>query len=44
MSGMNLTPASYMAAVEQVDLAAVVAAAKTLQLHSTYFLKGADNA
>ena len=40
LSGMALTPDAYMAAVEQVDLAAVVAAAKTVQLHSTYFLKG----
>ena len=40
LSGMGMTPAAYMAAVEQVDLEAVVAAAKTVQLHSTYFLKG----
>ena len=40
LSGMGLTPQSYMAAVEKVDLAAVVAAANTVQLHSTYFLKG----
>ena len=40
LSGMGLTPESYMAAVEKVDLAAVVAAAETVQLHSTYFLKG----
>ena len=40
LSGMNMTPAAYLAAVEQVDLAAVVAAANTVQLHSTYFLKG----
>jgi predicted Zn-dependent peptidase len=40
LSGMGLTPEGYMAAVEQVDKAAVVAAAKTVQLHSTYFLKG----
>ena len=40
LSGMDLTPEAYMAAVEKVDLAAVVAAAKTVQLHSTYFLKG----
>ena len=40
LSGMGLTPDAYMAAVEQVNLAAVVAAAKTVQLHSTYFLKG----
>ena len=40
LSGMGLTPDVYMAAVEKVDLAAVVAAANTVQLHSTYFLKG----
>lgn len=40
LSGMKLTPAEYMAGVEQVDLERVVAAAQTLQLHSTYFLKG----
>ena len=40
LSGMGLTPEGYMAAVEQVDKAAVVAAANTVQLHSTYFLKG----
>ena len=40
LSGMKLTPEAYMAAVEQVDRAAVVAAAKGVQLHSTYFLKG----
>ena len=40
LSGMNLTPESYMAAVEQVGLEQVVAAARTVNLHSTYFLKG----
>ena len=40
LSGMGLTPDAYMAAVEQVDREAVVAAARTVQLHSTYFLKG----
>ena len=40
LSGMALTPEAYMAAVEQVQLADVVAAARTVQLHSTYFLKG----
>ena len=41
LSGMSLTPAEYMAAVEDVTLERIVAAAKTVQLHSTYFLKGA---
>lgn len=40
LSGMNMTPAQYMAAVEAVNLEQVVAAANTLQLHTTYFLKG----
>ena len=40
LSGMALTPEAYMAAVEQVELGDVVAAAGTVQLHSTYFLKG----
>ena len=40
LSGMKMTPAEYMAAVETVNLEQVVAAAKTLQLHTTYFLKG----
>ena len=42
LSGMNMTPAQYMEAVEAVTLEQVVAAAGTLQLHSTYFLKGAS--
>ena len=41
-SGMKMTPAEYMAAVEQVGLSDVVACANSLCLHSTYFLKGAD--
>ena len=40
LSGMGMTPEQYMAAVEAVTLERVVAAAKTVQLHSTYFLKG----
>ena len=40
LSGMGMTPAEYMAAVEAVTLEDVVAAANTLQLHTTYFLKG----
>lgn len=40
LSGMGMTPAEYMAAVEAVQTADVVAAAKLLTLHTTYFLKG----
>ena len=40
LSGMSMTPGEYMAAVEAVTLEQVVAAADTLTLHSTYFLKG----
>ncbi len=42
LSGMGLTPDAYMAAVEAVTLEQVVAAAKTLELHTTYFLKGVN--
>ena len=42
LSGMNLTPESYMAAVEKVSLDQVVAAAQAVTLHTTYFLKGAS--
>ena len=41
LSGLGLTPHAYMEAVEAVTLEQVVAAANTLELHSTYFLKGA---
>ena len=41
LSGMGMTPAEYMEAVEKVTLEQVVAAANSLRLHSTYFLKGA---
>ena len=40
LSGMGMTPAEYMAAVEAVTREQVVAAANTVQLHTTYFLKG----
>ena len=40
LSGLNMTPADYMAAVEAVTDGDVQAAARSLQLHSTYFLKG----
>lgn len=40
LSGMNMTPAAYMEAVEAITLEQVVAAANTVELHTTYFLKG----
>jgi predicted Zn-dependent peptidase len=40
LSGLNMDPAQYKAAVEQVTAAQVTAAAQTLQLHTDYFLKG----
>ncbi len=40
LSGLNLTPAQYREKVEKVTLAQVVEAAKTVSLHTTYFLKG----
>jgi len=40
LSGMGMTPGQYMAAVEDVTREQVVAAAGTVTLHSTYFLKG----
>ena len=40
LSGMGMAPAEYMEKVEAVTLADVVACAKQLQLHTTYFLKG----
>lgn len=40
LSGMKMTPAEYMAAIEAVTKEQVVAAANSLNLHTTYFLKG----
>ena len=40
LSGLNMTPERYMEVVEKVSLADVVAAARTVTPHSTYFLKG----
>ncbi len=40
LSGMKLTPEEYMAVVEAVTAEQVAAAAKTVQPHSSYFLKG----
>ena len=40
LSGMKLTPAEYMAAVEAVTVQQVAAAARKVVCHSSYFLKG----
>ena len=40
LSGMIFTREEYLRAVEQVSVADVARCAKTLKLHSTYFLKG----
>lgn len=40
VSGLGMTPAEYMDAVEAVTAQDVCDAAKTLQLHSVFFLKG----
>ena len=40
LSGLVFSHGEYMAAVEKVTVSDVVACAKSLQLHTTYFLKG----
>ena len=40
LSGLGMTLETYMAALREVQLSDVVAAAKSLTLHTTYFLKG----
>ena len=40
LSGLRLTPAEYMEAIYAVTAHQVVAAARTVKLHTTYFLKG----
>ena len=40
LSGMNLTPQTYMEAVERTTKEQIVAAAKSLKLHTVYFLRG----
>ena len=40
LSGLPLTPEAYLAAVEETTLDQVIAAAKQLQLHTQYLLKG----
>ena len=41
LSGLTLTPDDYIRAVEQATAEDVAAAAKTVQLHTVYFLRGA---
>ena len=40
LSGLTLTPKTYMEALERVTREDVIAAARQLTLHTTYFLKG----
>ena len=40
LSGLSMTPAEYIAAVEKVDISAVSAVARSLKLDTVYFLKG----
>ena len=41
LSGLRLTPQDYIQAVEQATAEDVAKAAKTLRLHTVYFLRGA---
>lgn len=40
LSGLGLTPQAYMAAVEAASMEDVVRAARSIRLHTVYFLKG----
>ena len=40
LSGLQLTPEAYIRAVEQASAEDVAAAARTVQLHTVYFLRG----
>lgn len=42
IGGLKLTPDAYITAVEKTTLEEVIRAAMLVQLHSTYFLKGAN--
>ena len=42
LSGMAMTPAEYLEAVEKLTIEEVVAAANTVTYHSSFFLKGED--
>ncbi len=44
ISGIRRTPQSHSEAIRAATLADVTAAARTLQLHSSFFLKGEDHA
>ena len=41
LSGAFRSPAQYMAQIQSVTLDDIIAAAKTVKLHTTYFLRGA---
>ncbi len=43
LSGMTMTPAEYRTALEAVTREQVAAAARTLELHSSFFLKGVSS-
>ena len=43
LSGLPLTPDAYIQAVEETTLEQIVAAAKTLKLHTVFFLKGVES-
>ena len=40
LSGLTLSPSDYIRAVEQATAEDIAAAAKTVQLHTVYFLRG----
>ena len=40
LSGLAMTPEAYMQAIEKVDAQRVMEAARSLRLHTVYFLKG----
>lgn len=42
LTGLTMTPAEYYRAVEQVSVEDIAQAAKTLKLHTVYFLKGVE--
>ena len=42
LSGMAMTPAEYLEAVDKLTIQEVVAAANTVTYHSSFFLKGED--
>lgn len=43
LSGLKLTPETHISAIERVTLSDVAAAANTVQLHSSFILKGDPN-